>query len=332
MQITILSIIFCRINRKDFSTHIEHILFIYKWLQQAICEFSFFLIHLFWMGLLFLLGCLNYVSRFNEGSEMIIRNSPEWSDDPLSTFFKDAEYNVRVTAFKFPKIFDLLGRVHALFKKCQETTGITIREQFLVPCLLMVRSHSCFLAGTRLATSGQISEAFCVLRSAVESAWYALHIAKDPKGTERAKIWLKRNEDDAAKSRCKSEFTIANVRKTHEDLDASTARELYRVYEDLIDFGAHPNQFGTMIAMVKSQTNLERVFSVGILYLEEPTIVFALRKAVEVGILSLKTLQLTFPERFELSAMDLDIEKLTAEANAVFKSYGPKRKNADTTG
>jgi len=48
---------------------------------------------------------------------MIEKKPPEWGNDPLSTFFKDAEYNDRVTALNFPKIFDLFRRVHMLLKR-----------------------------------------------------------------------------------------------------------------------------------------------------------------------------------------------------------------------
>jgi hypothetical protein len=122
---------------------------------------------------------------------MTEKKPPEWEDDSLSAFFKDAEYSERVTALKFPKVFDLLGRVHSLFKRFEEAIEKDNRQEYLVARFLAVRSHSSFLAAIRLAMSGQVSEAFPVLRSAVESTWYALHIAKDPKPTERSEIWLR---------------------------------------------------------------------------------------------------------------------------------------------
>jgi len=254
---------------------------------------------------------------------MTEKKPPEWSNDPLSVFFKDAEYNIRVTALKLPAVYDLLGRVHSLFKRFDEAIEKDNREEFLVPRFLMVRTHSSFLAGIRIAMSGQFSEAFPVLRSAVECTWYALHIAKDPKGTERAEIWLRRNENDAAKVRCKSEFSVGKVRQTHEGLDPSTAKELYGIYEKLIDFGAHPNQLGVMTALRKSEADNQVDFNVGILHAKPLTIVFTLRIAVGVAMGALKTFQLVFPERFTLVGIDLEIEKLISEANALFKSYAP---------
>jgi hypothetical protein len=180
--------------------------------------------------------------------------------------------------------------------------------------------------------SGQISEAFSVLRSAVECAWYALHIAKDPKGTERGEIWLRRNENAVAKSRCRSEFTVKNLRQTHEELDPKTVADLHKIYEDLIDYGAHPNQFGVLMAMRKSATDAQTDFSVGILDAEHLHIALALKMAVGVALGALKTFQLVFPERFTITGIDIEIQTLIVRANAVFKTYATKHKNGGRTG
>jgi hypothetical protein len=94
---------------------------------------------------------------------------PDWGGDLLSEFFKDAQYNERVSALKLPGTYNLLGHIHSLFRKSEEAVEKDNRTALLVPRLLMVRSHSSFLASIRLVTSGQISEAFPVLRYTVES-------------------------------------------------------------------------------------------------------------------------------------------------------------------
>lgn len=272
------------------------------------------------------------VSGINQAGLMTEKKPPEWGNDQLSVFFKDAEYNNRVTALNLPSVYELLQRVHILFKQFEEVIEKDNREEFLVPRFLMVRTHSSFLAGLRLAMSGQVSEAFPVLRSAVECTWYSLHIAKDPNGTERAEMWLRRNEDAVSKSRCKSEFTVAKLRQTHDALDPNTAKDLHEIYEDLIDFGAHPNQFGVMTAMRKSGGEKQIDFSVGILHAEPLTIVLGLRMAVGVAIGALKTFQLVFPERFAIAGIDLEIQKLIREASILFKSYAPKENRVGRTG
>jgi len=128
-----------------------------------------------------------------------------------------------------------------------------------------------------------------------------LHIAMDPNLTERLEIWLRRNENEAAKAKCKAEFTVAKVRQTHEMLDANTAQELHGIYENLIDFGAHPNQFGVMTSMKKKSESEKQInFSVGILYPEPLPVLFALRIAVGCAIGSLKTFQSRSKRSFQI--------------------------------
>ena len=128
-----------------------------------------------------------------------------------------------------------------------------------------------------------------------------LTIAKDPSRPQRVTTWLNRNESDTAEARCKSEFNVGNVRRTHESLDPNTAGTLLQFYKQLIDFGAHPNQFGVMAAMTKSEGEKHVNFSVGILSPQPLATAFSLRTAVGVAIGALKTFQLIFPERFTLT-------------------------------
>ena len=249
---------------------------------------------------------------------MTEKRPPDWDNDPLSVFFRDTEPNVRVTALKFPKVYELLGQVHSLFQKYEEAIKNDHWSELVVARFLMVRSHSSFLAGIRLVMSGQVPESFPVLRSVVESAWYALHMAKDPGGTKRYEIWQLRDENDEAKKRCRNEFTVARVRQTHEEQEAAGARELHKVYETLIDFGAHPNQLSVMMALVKTEETDNQV-TYGIFPWKPLSVLFALKMAVATAIGALKIFQLVFPERFTIAGLDLEIKKLIPQANALFK-------------
>src|SRR5258706_350528 len=152
---------------------------------------------------------------------------PPWDRlDPLSSFFADAGYNERVSALNLAPVFKVLQRVHVLFGRVEAGIEKDNLEELLLPRFLMVRTHSSFLAGIRLAMSGQVSESYAVLRAGVEQTWYSLHIAKDPNPPERAKIWLNRNESEKEKLRCKAGFSVARGRTTHETIDFNAAKRL----------------------------------------------------------------------------------------------------------
>ena len=249
------------------------------------------------------------------------KQPPDWGDDPLSRFFSDAEYNDRAAAVNYAPIYALLQHVHAMFRQVEGVIERDRQSHLLVPRLLLVRIHSAFLAAIRLAMSGQATESFPVLRSAIEQAWYALHIAKDPKAPERANTWLSRNVDISSKAKCKSEFTVAKVRSTHEGLDPATAGELQERYENLIEFGAHPNQLGVFASVKKTKSDKLVDYKVGILASDSIAVPFALRMAVAVAVGALKVFKLIYPERFGITGADLGIQCLVVELNAVFKRY-----------
>jgi hypothetical protein len=246
---------------------------------------------------------------------------PAWGEDPLSRFFAEAEFNTRAAALNFPPIYELLREVDGIFRRIEEATGHGSDSNLLVSQFLLIRAHSSVLGSIRLSMSGQTTESTAVLRSALEAAWYALHIAKDPNPVDRIRLWFNRNDCDADKARCKSEFTIANVRKTLEGLDSVTALSMQQVYELLIDFGAHPNQLGVMTALSIPGDENNREYRVGILHPEPADIAFALKLAVDVSVSVFKVYGFISPERLQLMGIDQDIKNLIPKSNQMFRSY-----------
>jgi len=248
---------------------------------------------------------------------------PDWEADPLSRFLSDAQRNERVSALKLPGVYALLQRVHALFRRVAEITEKEHNAALLPTRFLMARAGAAWLAAVRLGMSGQVVEAYQVARAVVEDAWYTLHLAKDPNPPRRVETWLRRDEDAAAKGRCKNEFTVANVRATHAALDPAAEAALHVLYERTIDLGAHPNERGVLAAMTRNGTEQEGIFRVVFLADSPVQIAVALKTAVEAAVGALKAFRLIFPERFAIMSVDHDIEELVAALNTVFKPYVP---------
>ncbi len=257
------------------------------------------------------------------------KQTPPWGQDELSTFFQTAEHNDRVTSLKFPSIYSLLQRVDAAFRRVEEAVEKHSHQDLLVPRFLIVRTHSSFLASIRLAMSGQIPESYAVLRASIEQAWYALHIAKDPHPPKRVTVWLCRNDDATSRSKCKNEFTVQNVRSTHESFDTVTAKQIHELYERMIDYGAHPNEQSLFLAMSQAETDEETNFTVGILWKSPDSILLTVRMAVAVAVGALKVFQCIFPELFRLISLDKEIEALVGELNSTFKTYGAQLKQQE---
>jgi len=256
------------------------------------------------------------------------REPPPWGDDSLSELLTAADRNARVTAAKYPNIFELLRRVDKAFRRAEEIVVHDSAWVRVVPRFLLVRTHATFVAAIRTGLSGQVSEACVLLRAAVEQSWYALHMAMEPKGDTRVEIWLRRNEGERAKNKCRGEFTVAKVRSTHEKLDPTTASHIHKIYEKLIDYGAHPNQMGVLSALTQKKSSTQIDYSVGLIYPTEPAVMATLQMAVGVAVGSLKIFRLIYPERFELASLDGEIEALVVELNSRFTRFSSRRRSA----
>jgi hypothetical protein len=177
------------------------------------------------------------------------------------------------------------------------------------------------LAATRLALSGQVFEVYPLLRTAIEHAWYALHLAKDPHPPTRFNTWLSRQDSDETMNRCKAEFTVARVKATHAALDPDTARIFHGLYKDTIEMGAHPNERGVLSTMHRTDEGDRTYFEVLVLAGKKPDLIEeALRKGVEVAIGVLLTARLVSPERYAEARMDEEIPRLVRAAGAAFKA------------
>jgi hypothetical protein len=248
---------------------------------------------------------------------------PQWADDELSKLLGMAEYNTRAGSHSLPEIYALVERVHRAFIRAREAVEKDNDQQRLIPRFLLARAYSSCATSIRLSLGGELYETHVVLRAEIEQAWYALHIAKDPAPTTRAEVWLRRNEDAAALSRCKAEFSIRSVRSTHEALDASTARDLHGLYERLIDFGGHPNQLGLLAGLTKSDAEKTTTYHVPVLCTDPLPMAVATHAVVAVAVGALKVFQAIYATRFQLVGLDTEIAELVAELNTVFRRYLP---------
>lgn len=250
---------------------------------------------------------------------------PPWGNDTLSTFLSNAQQNERITSINMPDVYALLQRTQAIFERLMEITEKENTPELLPSRFLMARARGAWLGAVREGMSGQTVEVYPLIRATVENAWYALHIAKDPAPPARAEVWLRRRENDSARKRCKSEFTVANVRATHEALDPATAAALDGVYEHTIELGGHPNELAVLSSLRRTETDKAYTFEAAFLTDNPLLIALALKSAVEAAVGAMRAFRLVFPERFAIMGVDDDLNLIAAEHNVVFKRYVPPK-------
>ena len=112
--------------------------------------------------------------------------------------------------------------------------------------LLAMDAFMVFLSSIRVAMSGHGAAMFPLLRTALEASCYALLVGDSD---ELREIWLKRNSTPDAPKASKRTFrsAVADAAKRIQAkswIASNTEAWIKQVYNEAIDFGAHPNPKG----------------------------------------------------------------------------------------
>ncbi|MES2854207.1 MAG: hypothetical protein V4692_00010 [Bdellovibrionota bacterium] len=111
-----------------------------------------------------------------------------------------------------------------------------------VACTLVTNAHSFFRASVSLILTGQPTPVYALLRIALESSLYAAMVSND---LALENVWLNRTTDATSKAACRREFSATKALEYLEAQNSVFARDCKNLYEMYIEYGAHPNIFGT---------------------------------------------------------------------------------------
>lgn len=174
------------------------------------------------------------------------------------------------------------------------------------PMSFMLRAHSAFRAGVGSIMAGQLFESQAVLRLCLEHAAYGFYIGAD---TDRMKRWLRRGASDENRNALRKEFHNDKIR-AYIERSSPVMREYFDYYyNQLIEFGAHPNELGYSLNTTM-QRNAAGDIKIEALYLQADGMHLdnALKVAGQVGLWVLSLMQLIYRERFELLGIRADLE------------------------
>jgi hypothetical protein len=219
---------------------------------------------------------------------------PHWSDDSLSSFLDDAFSNCLATFVRKKPVVNILVDLDGCFQKIGENL---LNPPDLIGALLLLRSHSAFRAASGLAMSGQVTETFPVLRTALEYGLYGLHISRNP---DLGEIWYRRHDSEKAKNQVRQEFSIKSVKATLSHEDGELNSVVHELYDRLIDFGGHPNERAVTgnIEIQKDDGN----FDVQQVYLhgDSLSLIHAIKTTAQVGLVCLELFRFVFGERYDI--------------------------------
>lgn len=229
---------------------------------------------------------------------------PRWGVDELTKYIETAHRNRLATFVKKSGSMQALIRIDACFVKTAK--GWTNPTDLITPMLLL-RCHSAFRVACEHAMAGQVAEVFPLVRICLEYAAYALHIKNNP---DLADIWLRRHDDEAAMKAVKNKFLIAKLVATIAKVDKHAADVFTSLYQNAIDFGAHPNERAITGSLVIKRENGKIEIQTKYLHDDDSAFDYVLKATTQSGVCALELLAGVFGPRFELLGIKSEILSL----------------------
>ena len=202
--------------------------------------------------------------------------------------------------------FSLFCFQRAFFKELKCYDNLINTPEFLAAFFLL-RSHSAYLGGVRLAISGQIAETYMVLRGCLEAAIYGVYLSRHKESQE---VWLRRHDDEKSLKRVKEEFKIGKLLKFLESVDQRTYQIANLLYARTIDYGAHPNELALTSLISKIEENDKIQYNLPYLSKHTPAFKLSKKTTVQVGICALDIFQNVFSDRYKILGIDQELNKL----------------------
>lgn len=235
-------------------------------------------------------------------SNMILPGN--WGKDSLSMFIEKAWQNTLASFANLKPQYNRLRDINDAFGKLNDKH---IKPSEMLTSFFIMRSHASFLGGARFSLSGQLPEAYMVLRGCIENALYGLYVFVNPKSRE---IWLKRHDNEATEKQCKSEFTYGNVKNCLKKINAENYRIANLLYKETIDWGAHPNEKAILSLVSHTKKGNSEDFRLTFLSENTTALQLCLKRTAQVGICALEIFQNVYSERYDILGITDDLKAL----------------------
>lgn len=220
-----------------------------------------------------------------------------WGSDRLSQFVDLCQHNTIATFERIRPEYTRLQRVDELF---HYLVGSLNNSRDWFPAFFVLRAHSAYLGGARLAVSGQVVEAYMVLRGCLEAGLYGLYLSRNSASTD---VWARRHEDEASRRSCRNEFSTGRLMRSLERESPRVYTVANTLYERTIDSGAHPNERALLENMRRTETNDVVRFELLYVTADMSAIRAVMRTTAQVGVCALDIFRLIYRERMEITGL-----------------------------
>lgn len=155
----------------------------------------------------------------------------EWGNDLLTDYFATAHYNRLATTVWAKSRFCDLVEIDKCFDSFNRNWS-TKEER--VERWLLIRAHGAYRSACETAMATMAIPAFNLIRLTIETAAYALHIARNE---DLHQVWLDRSRDLKSRRTCRQAFAMGQVRQSIEAADVAKLTRFDELYEEAIELG-----------------------------------------------------------------------------------------------
>lgn len=226
-----------------------------------------------------------------------------WGQSELTKFLQSLEAQTLASFANLPDWFDILIRIDQSVTERAPTFFHEIDRPRQTSAKLFMRCFATYRSVVRLSVSGQLFEATVLMRSLLESAMYAWVCCESE---QHRKAWEDRGDGDAKRKIARRLFCWKDLLKMLERKNKDLAARISDKYNELIDYGAHPNVGGLALnsdvkQLKHGKYEIITVFAHG-------------REAVLIGVLDLircmhyvcQLLFMVIKERLQILGLDAD--------------------------
>lgn len=229
---------------------------------------------------------------------------PRWGEDSLSDFLETAYQNRWATFHNKKSSFAKLSGIDECFMRIAKDW---LNPKNILTPHFLIRSHAAFRAACEHSMAGQIADSFPQQRACLEYAAYALHIDKNE---GLAEIWLQRHDSKSAFDSVIREFKPWKIQETLKNSNRHIAKIFEHLYQQSIDFGAHPNERAISGSLSITDYEGGKRFQQTYLHDDDLSLSHGVTMTARVGICALEILQCAFQARFELLGVRSEILEL----------------------
>jgi hypothetical protein len=229
--------------------------------------------------------------------------------EPYREYYSNKRQNLFATIQQCPYIWNGFMHLDAILLREFDHLQRVTQPGVAFPIILFMNAHQKLRVAFELGCQTCLPEAHSIMRDAIESAAHAHRLSSDP---QLQKLWMEKNDSEAAKNIFKQEFEHHKAKQLFDGLP-----DLHKMWGQYSEFGSHTNINSIVSRFQIADTTTDREFRFHYTGGQPQVIVPALFELLVVSYLIENLVFKLAPIRLQLDSDLVDMrEKFEAEKEA----------------